>query len=61
MTSCGNTGPTVPCWIREQVAGLEASWPPLLLCVGAVATIVIQLVLAGILWTSNASVFYGSP
>ena len=61
MTSFGNTGPTVPAWIREQVARLEEAWPPLVLAAGTAFAVLAVLVLGVILWTSDASVYYVRP
>ena len=61
MKSCGNTGPTVPGWIDEQVSRLEEAWPPLVLAAGTAAAILIELALGVILWTSDAPVFYALP
>ena len=61
MTSCGNTGPTAPGWIREQVARLEKAWPPLVLASGTALVIGVELVLGVLLWTSEASVYYALP
>ena len=61
MTSCGNTGPTVPGWIREQVAGLEQAWPARVLAAGTVVVILVELALGMALWTLDASVYYARP
>ena len=61
MNSRGNTGPTVPAWIREQVVRLEEAWPVLVLATGTAAVLLAGFVLAVILWTSDALVYYARP
>ena len=61
MTSRGNTGPTAPGWIHEQVARLEEAWPPLVLASGTALVILVQLWFGEILWTSEPAVFYALP
>lgn len=61
MTSCGNTGPTAPGWIREQVARLEEAWPPLVLAAGTALVIGLELLFGVILWVSDAPVYYALP
>lgn len=61
MTSCGNTGPTVPGWIRERVARLERAWPPLVLAAATAGVIAVEVWLGVTLWVSGGSVYYALP
>ena len=61
MTPCGNTGPTVPAWIRERVLRLERAWPPLALAAGTALVILFEVALGVTLWISEAPVYYARP
>lgn len=61
MTSLPNTGPTVPGWIREQIARYEAEWPLRTLMAGMVLTIAVDICLGMLIWTSKAVLYYARP
>jgi len=61
MTRCGSTGETVPAWIREAVRRYEAAWPPLVLAALTGAVLLAGLCCGGILWISDAPVYYAHP
>ncbi len=61
MTRYGNTGPTVPAWIRDEVARQEGAWPLALLSAGLGALILLELVLGAVLWSVDPRVVYASP
>ena len=61
MKSRGNTGPTAPAWIHDQVVRLEEAWPTLVLAAGTAIALLTELTLGVILWTSAASVYYARP
>jgi len=61
MTRCGNTGPTVPGWIRDEIARHEGTWPLAALSAGLAAVILFELVLGAALWSAGPSVVYACP
>ena len=61
MTSFGNTGPTAPGWIRDQVDRYERAWPLLVLSAGTALAVLIGLTLGVLIWFSDAPVYYARP
>lgn len=61
MKSSPNIGPIVPGWIREEIARHEEIWPLMALAVGLVASIVVNLALGAVIWTSESVVYYARP
>jgi hypothetical protein len=61
MKSSRSTGPTVPGWIREEIARHEQIWPLMTVIAGMAATIVTDLVLGALIWTSESVVYYARP
>lgn len=61
MTRCGSTGATAPAWIRETVRRYEDAWPPLVLAALVGAALLIGLCCGGLLWISDAPVYYALP
>ena len=61
MKPCGNTGPTVPGWIRERIRRHEAAWIQGLLAAGAAVALTAGAA-AGI-WICAAEpiVYYARP
>ena len=61
MTRSPNTGPTVPAWIRDEIARQEELWPRLALAAGMIAALGIDLGLGALIWTAEAVVYYARP
>ena len=61
MTSSPNTGPTVPGWIREEIAHHESCWPRLTLAAGMLLGIAMNLAMGVWIWTAEAVVYYARP
>ena len=61
MTPSAGTGRIVPAWIRDQVRRYEAAWPMALLAAAVAAALSAQLILGGVLWTTDAVVYYARP
>lgn len=61
MTPSPNTGPIVPGWIRDEIARHQETWPRLVLAAGMVGTILMQLLMGILIWTSEVVVYYARP
>ena len=61
MNSSPNTGPTVPGWIRDEIARQEEIWPRLALAAGMCAAIATNLAMGALIWTADAVVYYARP
>ena len=61
MRPSGNTGTTVPGWIRDEISRLEAAWPLWVLSAGLAGVMAVSLLLLGVLWTSGPVVCYARP
>ncbi len=61
MKRCGNTGPTVPGWIRDEIARQEGTWPLAALSAGLGILILLEGILGAMLWSAQAWVVYASP
>lgn len=61
MTRSGNTGPTVPGWIRDEIARHERAWPLAAFSAGLGAVILFELVLGAALWSAVPPVVYAGP
>lgn len=54
-------GTGVPAWIRERSKRREEAWPLLALAAGTALSILVELTVGVILWTSDAAVYYARP
>ena len=61
MEPSKSTGPTVPAWIRDQIARHEEAWPLWALCGAAATVLVAGILLGACLWTSDPPVYYALP
>jgi len=61
MKSSRSTGPIVPGWIREEIARHEEIWPTMALAAGLIASILVNLALGAMIWTSEPVVYYARP
>jgi hypothetical protein len=61
MTQSPNTGPTVPAWIRDEIARQEERWPRLALAAGMLAAIGADVAMGALIWTADAVVYYARP
>jgi hypothetical protein len=58
MPLSGNTGGTVPAWVRERIVRYEEDWPAWVTAVAMAGADLVLLVLGMMLWFSDARVFY---
>lgn len=61
MNPSDATGSTVPAWIADRIRQAERAWPQWVLAAALAVSTAGKLVLLGVLWTTDAAVYYGLP